>query len=899
MELISIAIRNYRIHKDTTVVFDPKVTVVGGPNESGKSTLVEALHRILFLRAKTGGKLHAEMLPKASAGRPEVELRFRVGACAWLAEKHFGGAAGGSFRLSSDKGESLSDEAAEMRLSALLGGIDMAAGKGAKAALELCWPHLLIRQGDSHQSPEGASKAAASDLLKRLQEEGGAAVLTSAKDELVAQYFAAEAAGLFVSSGKPKAGSSLKVAEDAVEAAEHVCEQARKKTSALEGAVGRFHAAERDIRDLEASLLEMEERIESLQKKLTSGKALEERVAEQREVSKRAEATYLELRGRIEQMIQLENEISAIEATLAPSQAKVAEAKQASDTCEHLLEGKEKARVAVAEAAEQSARRVDWLRARAELLRAADAMESLKKTREIVDALTREQKAKREALLTLPPVSEAELECLRTLQGTIDRTESALEAMAADLEWTEGEGAVLLAGQVLKQGEVVRLTEATELRVNDELTVRLRPGGGEALAKVRLSNADARRAMTAKLTDLEVADLEAAAATLEKRKNLESAMEHLSQRIEEKAGETFAGRIAAAEEKYTLAKATLKRREQGAEPTLSAASLDQVLDALQKAEDALADLRAKEKIAQHEVEQLRARHERERQAWVDASDVQHTRASELASKRGRWGAWVDAEGDAETRAKRLKAAKAASAEESAKATNMEATLARLQLDQVREDLGRLQQSSHQCREKLTQARNERSAAKALLERDGSEDPAAELEKAEGALALARERHQREADQAGAVALLAELFNEEKSRMAAAHSAPLVQRINHYLSAVFGPEGGVQLALGPEGMQGITLARTEAGAFGFDELSHGAREQVATAVRLATAELLAADHEGRLPIVFDDAFTHTDAERLEGVLTMLNRAAQRGLQVIILTCHPKAFHTLPSRTASLR
>ena len=42
MRLISAIVRAYRLHRETTVSFDPHRTLIGGPNEAGKSTLAEA-----------------------------------------------------------------------------------------------------------------------------------------------------------------------------------------------------------------------------------------------------------------------------------------------------------------------------------------------------------------------------------------------------------------------------------------------------------------------------------------------------------------------------------------------------------------------------------------------------------------------------------------------------------------------------------------------------------------------------------------------------------------------------------------------------------------------------------------------------------------------------------------
>jgi energy-coupling factor transporter ATP-binding protein EcfA2 len=88
------------------------------------------------------------------------------------------------------------------------------------------------------------------------------------------------------------------------------------------------------------------------------------------------------------------------------------------------------------------------------------------------------------------------------------------------------------------------------------------------------------------------------------------------------------------------------------------------------------------------------------------------------------------------------------------------------------------------------------------------------------------------------------------------------------------------------------------------LSGGAKEQLAAAVRLAIAELLALDHDKCLPIVFDDAFAYSDPERVQALQRMLDLAAERGLQVIVLTCNPSDYAGLGAKnvrvdTPSLR
>jgi hypothetical protein len=70
------------------------------------------------------------------------------------------------------------------------------------------------------------------------------------------------------------------------------------------------------------------------------------------------------------------------------------------------------------------------------------------------------------------------------------------------------------------------------------------------------------------------------------------------------------------------------------------------------------------------------------------------------------------------------------------------------------------------------------------------------------------------------------------------------------------------------------------------------------MRLAIAELLAEGSDGCLPIVFDDAFAYSDPDRVEGLQAMLDLAANRGLQVIVLTCNPRDYYRLGASEVTL-
>ncbi|MEZ0386940.1 MAG: AAA family ATPase, partial [Verrucomicrobium sp.] len=91
MRLKSIAVRHYRVHRDLVVPLDPALTLIGGPNESGKSTLLEAARHALFLKAKGGGETQKSMLSASAQGQPEVEVEFSIADKVYRIAKRFSG----------------------------------------------------------------------------------------------------------------------------------------------------------------------------------------------------------------------------------------------------------------------------------------------------------------------------------------------------------------------------------------------------------------------------------------------------------------------------------------------------------------------------------------------------------------------------------------------------------------------------------------------------------------------------------------------------------------------------------------------------------------------------------------------------------------------------------------
>ena len=260
---------------------------------------------------------------------------------------------------------------------------------------------------------------------------------------------------------------------------------------------------------------------------------------------------------------------------------------------------------------------------------------------------------------------------------------------------------------------------------------------------------------------------------------------------------------------------------------------------------------------------------------------------------------VESHGGDDARAKTLVEARTASQGAGASLSQTQAALAALQPDQLILDRDRLQRAWPAKDQERQDAEKRRAVSQAAFRSDGAEDPHAALAQAEAKRASAEEHLSAVTRKAQAIAMIDDLFQQEQRALADRFSQPLAEKICDYLKRLFGPEARAVVAFEDNAFKSIQLVRSASGgALSFDSLSGGTREQVAAAVRLAIAELLAAGHDGSLPIVFDDAFAYSDPDRVNTMQGMLDLGASRGLQIIVLSCNPSDYAGLGARAVGL-
>ena len=890
MRLVAVTVRNYRIHREVTVPFGEGLTVVAGPNESGKSTLVEAVHHALFLRSRVTGEIAQSLRSAHHAGHPSVVLEFEAAGRRLTIEKSFAGAKG-TTTLKEQGGKTRHNEEAEEEIHRILQEDDAGGGKGAAKQVRGRWAHLWVWQGTSGADP-GEAKAgdrSMQRLRERLGRMGGGSVLESAGDRRVAASLEDLVAATFTDKGKPRTGSELLKAGDDLATVRAARTAADAALTALDQAVRDVDAADRAIAEGTNSLLRIRAEIDSVQKRREELTKVEGTLTEARIAAEAARRAHDELDRADAEIRDLDIRIRGAEETLRPAHedlgcAKAAEVTQRSRfdaalvalrelTARHREAGASAERHALVEQVERQRVERAGLASRCDLIVAH---------RQRADEIRAEVRR-------LPPVKGEDVEKLVALERAADATAAELRAIATRVEVITADAPVRLGETSLVAGGAETITAEAEIVVGGATRLRVVPGGGRSLAECTRKSEVAATALAERLSTLGVASTDQARRDAARLAGLANDLRAEESTVKGLGDEQALRELATLDGAIAELDARLAR--QGAEGFTRAEGLELALVARRAADDEVHRLATALGAATTEFDVAKT--------LADGAVAEHARIAEsirsaqdsLAGLRTRRQAIVERVG--EERAGELASRAAALKEADDRLAVSQRQRAALEPETIERDQKRYQKSLDERQDEMRQAEMRRQLALAMFHASGTSDPSEDRARAMAREAQAVATHARLERDGQAARLLLDLLREGKQAVEDRFIEPLKARVGDYLQSLFGP--GAEVSIDFEGgeISAVSLVRPADGAvpFGFDTLSGGTREQVGAALRLAMAEILAEDHDGCLPVVFDDAFVNADPERLRGLQRVLDLGAQRGLQVVVLTCDAATYDTL--------
>ena len=958
MRLLHVRLRQLRLHRELELQFHPRFTLLGGANEAGKSTLVEALHKGLFLKATATGKGVEELRSRQHSGLPEVEIGFEAQGRSWLLRKRFAGSSG-TVQLADGVSTSLSGAAAEERLAELLGVEAPVEGRRI-AQLPQRWAHLWVRQGEAGANPlaGGGNSYDLDRLLNQLQQRGSSAALESPLDRQVEANLQLELSQLFTATGKVRAGSVLAQAHSQQQQAAERLQLAQERLGQLETAMEELAQIElrlelidgRERPALEASQHQWRQR----QRQLEQARAQLALLRSQRQpLAQRWQA----LQEQIEQRLQWERQ----RRQAAAEQLQLKESHRAhGDQLQAMAQQLDRLQGQLRDG-QRGGRQLQQRLELGQLLldRATGEREAsqLQQHRQQFNLLQQQAAALKAELASLPLLTAENLQELRQAERRVGEARARSEAMAATVTLVRAEQPVLLDGQPLLSGRETRLVQASRLLVGAGVELEISPGGGEALASATTERLQAEGQLAGLLQAWQLADSDAAEPIVQQRQRLDSELAQLRrnaaaipwQRLDEQLA-ALQNRRQQLDSAIGGASAELQELQQGGELPLDPANSDTApLEFwLQEQRQQLRLLQDRQQNEQKAYEQLLGEQQQLQQlarqaasrlgelAGLLAALEQRLRAGEaeiLAAEidgaensggqqgadhqrerqhqpqgehEGERGAYLQANLEANREANRL----------NGELQELERQLAALdqQLLSQEQQLACLGAEADQGwpagggEEGITAALQQLLAEKEelLIRRGqnlqlcrslGATNPQADCEQCQADFDHCHDHSQALTQRAMALRTLVERFSGVRSALADRYGEPMARAIASYLELLDPGATSVQLNFdGSSGFNDLQLRQAQE-SYAFERLSGGMREQLAAALRLALAEVLAPAYDGSLPLVFDDAFTNSDPERIQGLHQMLERACQSGVQVLLLSCTPNAYGELAERIGS--
>jgi chromosome segregation ATPase len=852
---------------------DPGLNLISGPNESGKSRLVQALRFALFESSK-GRSQHKRDLATwgVAPGKPRVSVDFTLAGGDWQLEKVFL-ESGANTRLRGAT-ESHDGDEAERRLAGML-GVGAAGSSRLKPEDSGIWSLLWVDQGESYRSPTRHANAVSDRRLQeRLTAEIGEVAAGERGQRILARV--AEIYERYYTASRGAEREPLVDARREVESARQLLQQAREKREGVAQDAERL----RELRDRESDLQERVDRAATAleaerDRQSLAGRAREDfRLAE--EQARTAEKGRQLAREALDAALELRKTIKDRERQLAGREGELkdrsAERDRAEDALRHAGEAADRAEAdarTATEALSQLRRARELVQARAERQRLGAELEAL-------TALEGQIEAIRSEIARLPKLDGQGIAALRERHERLAAARARLEGASASVE-LRAEQDLSLDGETLPRGETRRILvqEDRVIELAGIARLAVSPGAGE-LPRLRDAVADAQQACEQALEAVGAAGLHDAERLFESHREQTRALEGKKDELQRR----FPAGREAIEQPLRALESRLGEPLDSVGPEIAPEVLEAAQHEERRTREALESARAERDACNERCNRLR------QEVAVLASQRDGLRAEvrDLKTRRDSLSPLAELE------------AALSGAEGTCKDMLAAAETARRRYETLGGDglslaVEQAQQAHRQLETRRAAVSSERIATEARLQAYGDEARHEKVQDLEARLADAQAALARiERDAAAARRLnevLVSAYREARERL----TRPVIDRIRPYLGTLFpGSEVWFDDDLRLRGLRSREVEED------FQELSGGAREQLGLLVRIGLAEVLGAGESW--PLVLDDVLVNTDPERIRRMQQLLYPAS-RQMQILLFTCHGALFDALgPDRLIEL-
>lgn len=892
MKLRSLAVNQFKKFTSPTRLdgIEDGLNVVVGPNEMGKSTLLDALRAALFEKYSSKAQPITALQNDRNLAAPVVELAFELDDGLYRITKRF--VKKPYARLSCPDGRNLEGDAAEDTLRGLL-GFDEPGKTGAKPETLGMWNVLWVQQGQSLGALD-LPDSARSNLHGALESEVGT-VLGGRRGRALPQAIEKQLGELITgTTGRPRG------------AYKELIDRVKTLREDLDGLCNRRHDLTQTMDELVTAQETLERlssgnRNEADQQELAEARQRHRQLAEL-EARIEAAATERELRRRnleqAEQTVagrqQLKDDIKKEQAALEAAGKRLAEVreqeKEARAQLDKLRGGVGDAEAAVAKADETVSRQ----------RRVLGAVEREARIRELEDRRKKAQAAEKRqggaqqgaaAIL----VTDDAIKVIRSAAKNLETIESRLSAAATRITFDmapEGLSGIQVNGQALTAEQPsVQAVEPATITIPDRGRITVEPAitdrdkllGQQSKARTKLKDA------------LETAGAKALRDAEDqygrRQKHLQEAeLARQEAELHAPATEEYGAGAAALADHIEGLRQVLKREldeldlrelpgRQEAETALRTAQ-----DKAQEARDALGAARAALSGPEDTLSQL--------QTELGTVRARHDDSKERLKKlRRQLVEAQEARPDDELQAA-IETARTALLEQEEAISDLEAQRTDETLPQLQARIDRLEKALQDRRDKRTNLKERIAGLKSRVEAAEGAGLDEAIEQKARELELAEEECRRQDREVQVLSLLLSTLRGAEQEAKERYLSPVLNRVRPYLQLLF---PGAEITI-DENLHITGVVREAGYEEAFHHLSMGTQEQIAVLVRLVFAEMLV-EQSRPATVVLDDALVFSDDRRMGRMFDILNMVA-RTVQVIILTCREQLFEELGGRPLSL-
>lgn len=861
MILHRLRLTNFRGVGDRELRFPERgVVVVCGPNEIGKSSMLEALDLLLTYRDRSNHRDVKKVKPAHADVGAEVEAEISTGEYRFVYRKRFHKKHQTELEVIEPRRENKTGDEAHERVEAIL----------AETLDTKLWDAQRVLQSASTQAVDLSGCDALSRALDAAAGEAVESASGTGADSvsLLIDRIEAEYLRYFTATGRPS--KDFKAAIERLAEADREVQRCAAAVAEVNDRVRRHEELTSAIRILEERLAPANERVAAARQAQAVVSELKRELDQARLAATAAAATAAKSAAADEQRRKLAAEAQRRADALADLRAAAAVADQDESAARQTAEPAAAASNQAAAELDAAQKRFDAARVDVTACTVREEAEKLAARLRRIDE-TAEKLAGLDRQLSGISLTAEMLTDIEQAAGLIQRLQAQRDAQAATVEFTavadlditvDGQSRSLIAGQTWTQPA----SAAVSVDVPGVLAVRIDPGA--STVKLHADLQAAQQVLQEALAAAGVADLAAARARNEHRRTL------LADRAQAATTLELLGDGEDVEQLRTrlagLHAAVSATPGSGADAQTAAAEL-------RAADDALTALRA-EAEAQRTAAAAAASilGEKVTQATL-LRDRVRAAEGELASACGQLAAQREEAADDV-----VAAAAAADAEQQRQADAQVSVLAERYAaadpNGIAGELDAALDATAVITGDLEAAGRELLNLTAELGVIGGEGRQGQLDEAEAELDRSRSEHARLEERANAVKLLRETMIRHRDSARQRYVQPYRTELERLGRTVFGETFEVdidtELTICSRTLDGRTVP--------FDSLSGGAREQLGILARLAGAALVSV--EDSVPVVIDDALGFSDPERLQKMGAVFNTVGDRG-QVIVLTCTP--------------